>query len=135
MTPQNELSSNVAVHVALTTHASVGCLATLSYHVHVGVPASEGLMQANMRAIYSKQLAFFSTRGISAWKCPSLLGMIERGDVWTSVQCVTEWFPFREREPKFEQCTGQHALRLLSSQILHCNPRYLTAWESFRVHT
>ena len=34
-----------------------------------------------MRAVYSKQLAFFGTRGMPAWKYPSLLSMIERGDV------------------------------------------------------
>lgn len=33
-----------ALGIAATTHASVGCLATLSRHVHVGVPAGEGLM-------------------------------------------------------------------------------------------
>ena len=39
------------------------------------------MMHINMRAIYAKQLAFYGTRGMPAWKYPSLLSMIERGDV------------------------------------------------------
>jgi alcohol dehydrogenase len=70
-----------ALGIAKTTNASVECLATLGRHVHVGLPAGDGLMEINMRAIYSKQLAFYGTRGMPAWKYPSLLGMIERGDV------------------------------------------------------
>lgn len=70
-----------ALGIAQTTNASVECLAPLGRHVHVGMPAGDGMMQINMRAIYSKQLAFFGTRGMPAWKYPSLLGMIERGDV------------------------------------------------------
>jgi len=70
-----------ALGIEATTNASVECLATLGRHVHVGMPAGDGMMQINMRAIYSKQLAFYGTRGMPAWKYPSLLGMIERGDV------------------------------------------------------
>lgn len=70
-----------ALGIEATTNASVECLATLGRHVHVGMPAGDGMMQLNMRAVYSKQLAFFGTRGMPTWKYPSLLGMIERGDV------------------------------------------------------
>lgn len=70
-----------ALGIAATTNASVECLATLGRHVHVGMPAGDGMMQINMRAIYAKQLSFFGTRGMPSWKYPSLLGMIERGDV------------------------------------------------------
>ena len=70
-----------ALGIAQTTNASVECLATLGRHVHVGMPAGDGMMEVNMRAIYSKQLAFYGTRGMPAWKYPSLLEMIERGDV------------------------------------------------------
>ena len=45
------------------------------------MPSGDGLMQVNMRAIYTKQLSFFGTRGMPPWKYPRLLGMIERGDV------------------------------------------------------
>ncbi len=70
-----------ALGIAQTTNASVECLATLGRHVHVGMPAGDGRMEVNMRAIYSKQLAFFGTRGMPSWKYPSLLSMIERGEV------------------------------------------------------
>ena len=43
-----------------------------------------------MRAIYAKQLAFFGTRGMPAWKYPSLLSMIERGDVDLSLMLDRE---------------------------------------------
>ena len=70
-----------ALGIEATTNASVECLATLGRHVHVGMPAGDGRMDINLRAIYAKQLAFYGTRGMPSWKYPSLLGMIERGDV------------------------------------------------------
>ena len=70
-----------ALGIETTTNASIECLATLGRHVHVGMPSGSGRMQVNMRAIYMKQLSFFGTRGMPAWKYPSLLGMIERGEV------------------------------------------------------
>ncbi|WP_415919609.1 zinc-binding dehydrogenase [Tateyamaria sp. SN6-1] len=70
-----------ALGIEATTNASVECLATLGRHVHVGMPAGDGMMHINMRAIYAKQLAFYGTRGMPSWKYPTLLGMIERGDV------------------------------------------------------
>tara|TARA_R110002094_G_scaffold205787_3_gene176530 strand:- start:843 stop:1877 length:1035 start_codon:yes stop_codon:yes gene_type:complete len=79
-----------ALGIEATTNASVECLATLGRHVHVGMPAGDGRMQINMRAIYSKQLAFFGTRGMPSWKYPSLLGMIERGAVDLSPMVARE---------------------------------------------
>ena len=70
-----------ALGIEATTNASVDCLATLGRHVHVGLPAGDGMMRVNMRAIYAKQLAFYGTRGMPSWKYPNLLGMIERGAV------------------------------------------------------
>lgn len=79
-----------ALGIEKTTNASVECLATLGRHVHVGLPAGTGRMEINMRAIYSKQLAFFGTRGMPSWKYPSLLGMIERGEVDLSPMVARE---------------------------------------------
>lgn len=79
-----------ALGIAQTTNASVECLAILGRHVHVGMPAGDGMMEVNMRAIYSKQLSFFGTRGMPSWKYPSLLGMIERGDVDISPMVARE---------------------------------------------
>ena len=79
-----------ALGIEVTTNASVDCLAILGRHVQVGMPAGSGMMEINMRAIYSKQLAFFGTRGMPSWKYPSLLGMIERGEVDISPMVARE---------------------------------------------
>lgn len=70
-----------ALGIAGTTNASVDCLGTLGRHVQIGMPSGDGYMNINMRAIYSKQLSFFGTRGMPSWKYPRLLDLIERGDV------------------------------------------------------
>lgn len=71
-----------ALGIAATTNASIDCLRVLGRHVQIGMPAGDtGMMQVNMRGIYSKQLSFFGTRGMPAWKYPTLLGLIERGEV------------------------------------------------------
>ena len=70
-----------ALGIEATTNASVECLATLGRHVHVGMPSGDGMMTINMRAIYAKQLAVYGTRGMPSWKYPTLLEMIERGEV------------------------------------------------------
>lgn len=88
-----------ALGIEATTNASVDCLATLGRHVQVGMPSGTGMMQVNMRAIYTKQLAFFGTRGMPSWKYPSLLGMIERGDVDIS--------PMVAREIPLSQASGE----------------------------
>lgn len=79
-----------ALGIEATTNASVECLAVLGRHVQVGMPAGSGMMQVNMRAIYTKQLSFFGTRGMPTWKYPSLLGMIERGQVDISPMVARE---------------------------------------------
>jgi len=70
-----------ALGIEDTANASVECLGLLGRHVQVGLPAGSGFFNVNMRAIYSKQLSFFGTRGMPSWKYPTLLGMIERGEV------------------------------------------------------
>ena len=70
-----------ALGIEATTNASIECLAILGRHVHVGMPSGDGRMDINLRAIYTKQLAFYGTRGMPSWKYPSLLSMIERGAV------------------------------------------------------
>ena len=48
------------------------------------------MMTVNMRAIYTKQLAFYGTRGMPSWKYPTLLDMIERGKVDLSPMVARE---------------------------------------------
>lgn len=88
-----------ALGIEATTNASVDCLAILGRHVHVGMPAGDGMMSLNMRAIYTKQLSFFGTRGMPSWKYPSLLGMIDRGEVDLS--------PMVAREISLEEASGE----------------------------
>ena len=57
------------------------------------------MMEINLRGIYTKQLAFYGTRGMPSWKYPSLLDMIERGDVDLS--------PLVAREIRLEDASGE----------------------------
>jgi hypothetical protein len=41
------------------------------------MPAGDGIMEINIRALYSKPLVFFGMRGMPPWKYPLLLAMIE----------------------------------------------------------
>lgn len=71
-----------ALGVPVTTNASLECLRPLGRHVQLGLPAGEHeRMEVNVKAIYSGNLALFGSRGMPSWRYPSLLGMIERGDV------------------------------------------------------
>ena len=70
-----------ALGIAQTTNASVESLRTLGRHVQIGMPAGDGYMSINLRAVYGKQLSFFGSRGMPSWKYPSLLEMIEKGKV------------------------------------------------------
>ena len=79
-----------ALGIPATTNASLECLGTLGRHVHIGMPSGDGLMTVNLRAIYMKNLAFYGTRGMPSWKYPSLLGMIERGEVDISPMVARE---------------------------------------------
>lgn len=71
-----------ALGIEATTNASLECLAPLGRHVQVGMPVGKTAhMRINMNAVYMKNLALFGTRGMPAWKYPSLLSLIERGAV------------------------------------------------------
>ena len=65
-----------------TVGASIACLRKLGRHVQVGLPAGKHAMQEiDLLTVYSRNLALFGTRGIPAWRYPSLLAMIESGAV------------------------------------------------------
>lgn len=71
-----------ALGIPTTTNNSIRCLGILGRHVQVGLPAGEhAQMVVDMNAVYMKNLAVYGTRGMPAWKYPSLLGMITRGAV------------------------------------------------------
>jgi alcohol dehydrogenase len=71
-----------ALGIAATVTAALKSLKKLGRMVMVGMPAGEHVsMTLPMDAVYSGQLAFFGTRGMPAWRYPSLLSLIEGGHV------------------------------------------------------
>jgi alcohol dehydrogenase len=71
-----------ALGIAQTTNASIECLRPLGRHVQVGMPVGHtARMEINMNAVYVNNLALYGTRGMPPWRYPSLLALIEHGDV------------------------------------------------------
>ena len=65
-----------------TVGTSIDCLRPLGRHVQVGMPVGHtARMEVNMNAVYMKNLALYGTRGMPPWRFPSLLSMIEAGQV------------------------------------------------------
>ena len=71
-------------HVALealgvegTTVTALSCLRKLGRMVQVGMPAGDhATMALPMARVYSGQLAVYGTRGMPAWRYPSLLSLL-----------------------------------------------------------
>lgn len=71
-----------ALGIAQTANASIECLRPLGRHVQVGMPVGHtARMEINMNAVYLGNLALYGTRGMPSWRYPSLLSLIEHGDV------------------------------------------------------
>ena len=71
-----------ALGVSATTVPALKSLRKLGRMVQVGMPAGEHVtMPIPMDAVYSGQLALFGTRGMPAWRYPSLLALISSGRV------------------------------------------------------
>ena len=71
-----------ALGIPATTVPALKSLRKLGRMVQVGMPAGEHLtMPIPMDAVYSGQLALFGTRGMPAWRYPSLLALISSGRV------------------------------------------------------
>ena len=69
-----------ALGIGVTTEASIRCLRRHGRHVQIGKPTGEhARMSLPMDAVYAGQLALYGTRGMPAWKYPSLFAMIENG--------------------------------------------------------
>lgn len=67
---------------AETTVAAMRSLAKLGRLVQVGMPAGDEVeMRLPMDVLYSGQLAIYGTRGMPAWRYPSLLSLIDGGHV------------------------------------------------------
>ncbi|WP_137700333.1 zinc-dependent alcohol dehydrogenase family protein [Marimonas lutisalis] len=91
-----------ALGAEVTVVGAVKSLRKLGRMVMVGMPAGEHVtMQLPMDAVYSGQLAIFGTRGMPAWRYPSLLSLIEGGQVDLS--------PLVTRHIRLSEATGELA--------------------------
>ena len=80
-----------ALGIPETVNASLECLRPLGRHVQVGMPVGHtARMDVNMSAVYQGNLALYGTRGMPAWKYPSLLGLITSGRVDVSPMIARE---------------------------------------------
>ncbi|MEM7488201.1 MAG: alcohol dehydrogenase catalytic domain-containing protein [Pseudomonadota bacterium] len=71
-----------ALGLPVTVNASLRCLRPLGRHVQVGLPTGHtAVMEVDMSAVYQGNLALYGTRGMPAWRYPSLLGLITSGAV------------------------------------------------------
>ncbi|TCP42846.1 zinc-dependent alcohol dehydrogenase family protein [Rhodovulum marinum] len=71
-----------ALGIPETTAGALRALRKLGRMVQVGMPAGEHTtMELPMDAVYSGQLAVYGTRGMPAWRYPSLLSLIDGGHV------------------------------------------------------
>lgn len=71
-----------ALGIPVTVNASLRCLRPLGRHVQVGLPTGHtAIMEVDMAAVYQGNLAVYGTRGMPAWRYPSLLGLITSGAV------------------------------------------------------
>lgn len=67
-----------ALGIQATTASALRSLRKLGRMVQIGMPAGPHVnMTLPMDAVYSGQLAIFGTRGMPAWRYPSLLSLIE----------------------------------------------------------
>lgn len=89
-----------ALGIEATANGSLECLRPMGRHVQVGLPTGHtAKMQINMNAIYMKQLSLFGTRGMPSWRYPSLLALIEMGQVDVS--------PIVARHVALSQASGE----------------------------
>lgn len=80
-----------ALGIPATVNASLGCLRPLGRHVQVGMPVGHtARMEVDMSAVYQGNLAVFGTRGMPAWRYPSLLSLITSGKVDMSPMIARE---------------------------------------------
>ncbi len=71
-----------ALGIETTANASLRCLRPLGRHVQVGLPTGHtARMQIDMNMLYMRQLSVFGSRGMPAWRYPTLLSLIETGRI------------------------------------------------------
>ena len=71
-----------ALGIPATTEAALRALRKLGRMVQVGMPAGDHTrMSLPWDVVYSGQLAIYGTRGMPAWKYPSLLNLVDGGQI------------------------------------------------------
>ena len=71
-----------AVGVAPAANDGLRALRPLGRYVQAGMPIGHtARMEIDMNAVFMKNLAVFGSRGMPAWRYPSLLDMVQRGAV------------------------------------------------------
>ena len=71
-----------ALGIPATVNASLQCLRPLGRHVQVGMPVGRlARMEVDMSAVYQGNLALYGTRGMPAWRYPSLFALVAGGQV------------------------------------------------------
>lgn len=92
-----------ALGIAATTIGALTSLRKLGRMVQIGMPAgAHTQMTLPMDAVYSGQLAIFGTRGMPAWRYPSLLNVIEAG--------LVDLNPLVSRKVALSQASGELSL-------------------------
>ncbi|MBL3570962.1 alcohol dehydrogenase [Rhodovulum sp. BSW8] len=91
-----------ALGIPETTIGAMKSLRKLGRMVQVGMPTGKNTTMAlPMDAVYSGQLAVYGTRGMAAWKYPSLLSLIDGGHV--------DLTPLIGRRVKLTEASGELA--------------------------
>jgi alcohol dehydrogenase len=71
-----------ALGAPVTANASLECLRPLGRHIQLGMAFGQNArMDINMSAIYVGQLQLIASRGMPAWRYPSLLSLITAGRI------------------------------------------------------
>jgi alcohol dehydrogenase len=71
-----------ALGLPQTVNTGIECLRPLGRHVQIGMPTGQhARMEVNMNQVYMKSLSLYGTRGMPSWRYPSLLTLIETGQV------------------------------------------------------
>ncbi len=71
-----------ALGAPVTANASLECLRPLGRHIQLGMAVGpHARMEINMAAVYAGQLQLIASRGMPAWRYPSLLSLISSGAV------------------------------------------------------
>lgn len=66
----------------VTANASIRCLRPLGRHIQLGMAVGQhAMMDLDMSAVYAGQLQLIASRGMPAWRYPSLLSLVNSGAV------------------------------------------------------